>query len=376
MRTLRRGAGDDQVRARRIRDDEPHAWASVRAGYRRHVDRRPGTGGDHADMLGAVPPNGKPVKMDVKSTLRLESPETVRVEIAGARRRAGRAARDVDALQTRPRPRRRDDSPPTTKPKPRWRRSRGSPAPGSGVEQRQRQRSRNAGRRRPRGSMIGVSRTLRDGLMSAFEFLCIVERDGGLVYQAMPNGRSPATDFILTKIDADNAMFENPAHDFPKMIRYTRAPTVRSKRSSAALRSSKPQTFVFKKQNDHVSSSGALLRRVTPDPAQDVGQERSAVRVGVGAVAPLVLDLVARPGSFFASAVVFAKFSAASICWLARNQLPCCVVEIGRAVLQEDLDRLDRVLADERRVEIAARAPSAGRPAPAGSRSTCSCRSC
>ena len=49
-----------------------------------------------------------------------------------------------------------------------------------------------------------------------------------------------------------------------------------------------------------------------------------------------------------------AKFSAASICWLARNQLPCLLSRSG-AVLQEDLDRLDRVLADQRRVEVAAR---------------------
>jgi len=71
------------------------------------------------------------------------------------------------------------------------------------------------------GSMIGVSRTLRNGAMTAFEFLCIAERGGGLVYQAMPNGRSPATDFTLTRLDAQSATFENPAHDFPKAIRYS-----------------------------------------------------------------------------------------------------------------------------------------------------------
>ena len=76
--------------------------------------------------------------------------------------------------------------------------------------------SKNAGRRPAGGSMLAVSRTLRDGLMSAFEFLCIVERDGGLVYTAMPNGRTPATDFTLTKIDDSSATFENPAHDFPR----------------------------------------------------------------------------------------------------------------------------------------------------------------
>lgn len=70
------------------------------------------------------------------------------------------------------------------------------------------------------GSMMAISRTLRNDAMNAFEFLCIVERGGGLVYQAMPNGRQPPTDFVLTKIGENSLTFENPAHDFPQMIRY------------------------------------------------------------------------------------------------------------------------------------------------------------
>jgi hypothetical protein len=57
--------------------------------------------------------------------------------------------------------------------------------------------------------------------MIEFEFLRIVERDGGLVYVAQPNGRPP-TDFVLTELTGDSATFENPAHDFPKTIRYAR----------------------------------------------------------------------------------------------------------------------------------------------------------
>ena len=72
------------------------------------------------------------------------------------------------------------------------------------------------------GSMLATARTLRGGAMTAFEFLCITERQGGLVYTAMPNARTPATDFRLTAITNDSATFENPAHDFPKIIRYTR----------------------------------------------------------------------------------------------------------------------------------------------------------
>jgi hypothetical protein len=98
------------------------------------------------------------------------------------------------------------------------------------------------------GAMMAVSRTLRNGVVSAFEFLCLVERGGGLVYQAMPNGRSPATDFTLTKIGPTTATFENPAHDFPKMIRYS----LLADGTLEAVVSGDPKqrslTFTFKKQ--------------------------------------------------------------------------------------------------------------------------------
>ena len=96
------------------------------------------------------------------------------------------------------------------------------------------------------GAMLAVSRTLKGDRMVAFEFLRIVERDGGLVYVAQPNGRPP-TEFTLTAITADSATFENPMHDFPKMIRYTR-------RADGSLEArvsdggNKAETFVFRKQ--------------------------------------------------------------------------------------------------------------------------------
>ena len=72
------------------------------------------------------------------------------------------------------------------------------------------------------GVMIGTARTMPNGAMSSFEFLCIAEKGGTLVYQAMPNGRSPATDFTASAVTADSITFENPAHDYPKTIRYTK----------------------------------------------------------------------------------------------------------------------------------------------------------
>ncbi|HSC27517.1 MAG TPA: DUF6265 family protein [Vicinamibacterales bacterium] len=98
------------------------------------------------------------------------------------------------------------------------------------------------------GSMIGVSRTLRNNVMTSFEFLCIAERDGSLVYTAMPNGRTPPTDFTLTRIDADSATFENPAHDFPKMIRYTKRPDGALEAVISGDASQRAVTFVFKRQ--------------------------------------------------------------------------------------------------------------------------------
>jgi len=97
------------------------------------------------------------------------------------------------------------------------------------------------------GSMLAVSRTLRAGVMSEFEFLCISERDGTLVYTAMPNAAAP-TDFTLTRIDAESATFENPAHDFPKMVRYAKRSDGSLEATISGSANQKPTTFVFKKQ--------------------------------------------------------------------------------------------------------------------------------
>jgi hypothetical protein len=99
------------------------------------------------------------------------------------------------------------------------------------------------------GAMLGVSRTTSrtTGVMTEFEFLCISERDGSLVYSAMPNAAAP-TDFHLTKIDADSATFENPAHDFPKMIRYVRKPDGTMDAIVSGAAGQRALTFTFKKQ--------------------------------------------------------------------------------------------------------------------------------
>jgi hypothetical protein len=63
----------------------------------------------------------------------------------------------------------------------------------------------------------------------------------------MPNAAAP-TDFMLTSIDANSATFENPSHDFPKMIRYAKRPDGSMEATISGAANQKPTTFVFKKQ--------------------------------------------------------------------------------------------------------------------------------
>ena len=73
------------------------------------------------------------------------------------------------------------------------------------------------------GSMIGVSRTLVGDRTVSFEFLRIEVRGESIFYVASPKGRCPATDFKLTRVSGQEAVFENPEHDFPKRIIYRKS---------------------------------------------------------------------------------------------------------------------------------------------------------
>jgi len=98
------------------------------------------------------------------------------------------------------------------------------------------------------GGMIGVGRTLRGAALTGFEFLCIAERNGTLVYAAMPDARFPATFFTLTGVTPTSATFENPSHDFPKLIRYTKLADGSLETAISAGPTAKPTTFVLKRE--------------------------------------------------------------------------------------------------------------------------------
>ncbi|MCB9844451.1 MAG: hypothetical protein H6811_00485 [Phycisphaeraceae bacterium] len=99
------------------------------------------------------------------------------------------------------------------------------------------------------GAMLGISRTVSRGTMRAFEFLRIVERGGGLVYIAQPNGAAP-TEFVLTEADAGRAVFENPRHDFPQRIVYELSPEGGLSASIGFARGGRPQRFEFGREGE------------------------------------------------------------------------------------------------------------------------------
>lgn len=97
------------------------------------------------------------------------------------------------------------------------------------------------------GSMIAVSRTLRGTSLAAFELICIAERAGRLVYFAMPSARAPATQFVATDVTATSVTFENPAHDYPKLIRYAQTPDGSLETTIAGAAGSRSQKVVLQK---------------------------------------------------------------------------------------------------------------------------------
>jgi len=72
------------------------------------------------------------------------------------------------------------------------------------------------------GMQMGSSRSGRGVTLKSWEFARIApDADGRLAYFASPMGKPPVV-FRMTTQDARSVTFENPAHDYPKRIRYWR----------------------------------------------------------------------------------------------------------------------------------------------------------
>lgn len=100
------------------------------------------------------------------------------------------------------------------------------------------------------GAMFAVSRSVNtSGRMFAFEYLHIVERDGGLVYIAQPGGKT-LTEFVLTELDAKRAVFDSPRHDYPKRIVYELSAEGGLIATVGQLKSGTPRRFEFKREGN------------------------------------------------------------------------------------------------------------------------------
>ncbi|MBA2258599.1 MAG: hypothetical protein H0W18_06865, partial [Acidobacteria bacterium] len=198
-------------------------------------------------LIGAIPPGATaPTKMDVKATFRAPAADTLTVEltfrttgsaeprvVSTTYKKIGPAAAQPVAAVTA--------ATPATLSQIEW--LSGTWIGTTGTSAFEERWTPPGG-----GSMLAVARSLRNGVMNSFEFICIVQRNGGLVYTAMPNGRQPATDFTLTRIEPKSVTFENPAHDFPKMVRYTLGDDGTLEAVVSGTEKQKPQVFRFRKQ--------------------------------------------------------------------------------------------------------------------------------
>jgi Domain of unknown function (DUF6265) len=71
--------------------------------------------------------------------------------------------------------------------------------------------------------MLGVTRYLRGSRVTGFEFTSIVREDTAIVVTPRPEGQRPVP-FRVTWLGGDSVVWENPSHDFPRLISYRRAP--------------------------------------------------------------------------------------------------------------------------------------------------------
>lgn len=68
-------------------------------------------------------------------------------------------------------------------------------------------------------TMLGMSRTVVSGKTVAYEFIQLREQEGEIFYIAKPSGQAEAS-FKLVQYSKQEAVFENPQHDFPQRIIY------------------------------------------------------------------------------------------------------------------------------------------------------------
>lgn len=70
------------------------------------------------------------------------------------------------------------------------------------------------------GTLLGMSRTVRDGKIAGFEYMRIEARTDGIFFISKPSENKGETSFKLKQFTASHAVFENLVHDFPQRVIY------------------------------------------------------------------------------------------------------------------------------------------------------------
>jgi len=69
-------------------------------------------------------------------------------------------------------------------------------------------------------SIIGMGRTVKNGKTVGFEYMRIEQKSDGIFFIAKPSENKEETAFKLKSSTLNEAVFENPEHDFPQRVIY------------------------------------------------------------------------------------------------------------------------------------------------------------
>lgn len=72
------------------------------------------------------------------------------------------------------------------------------------------------------GLMLGIGRTVKKERAVDFEFMRIEQKSEDIFFIAKPRQNKEETPFKLIKFASNEAVFENPEHDFPQRVIYKR----------------------------------------------------------------------------------------------------------------------------------------------------------
>lgn len=122
------------------------------------------------------------------------------------------------------------------------------------------------------GILLGVGRVVTKR-KTFFEFLRIEARADGVYYVAQEQGKSPGVDFKLARCEGPEAVFENPAHDFPQRLIYRKNPDGSLFARIEGPRDGKTvgEDFLFKPRNEIVRFPASAVQEQVSFTTEDGG---------------------------------------------------------------------------------------------------------